>query len=116
MGIRNLLIVSIMLLLSACGGGGGSGSNGGGASTAKFAVAVEPAAVTASQGAGALVPVKLSRDAGFTDSVTVTLDNPPAGIEADTVVFSGVNDKALLPVSVASSAALGNSTLDVIAK
>jgi hypothetical protein len=116
MEIRNLLIVSATALLVACGGGGGGGSSGSGTSTAKFTVAVAPASVTASQGSGVLIPVTLSRDAGFTDSVTVTLDNPPAGIEADTVVFSGANDKALLPVSVTSSATLGDSTLAIVGK
>lgn len=62
------------------------------------------------------MPVDLTRHPGFTDTVTVTLENLPAGVVADTIVFSGETASALLPITVTQQAALGNHSLNVIGK
>ncbi|WHZ27093.1 MAG: hypothetical protein OJF51_001889 [Nitrospira sp.] len=107
------VVVVPATILSGCGGGGEGGGAGG--SQAPFTVAAE-SSVSGTQGSGLLLPVDLTRHPGFTDTVTVTLDNPPAGMVADTIVFSGETASALLPITVTHQAALRNHSLNVIGK
>lgn len=105
-------VVIPAMLLGGCGGGEGGGGSG---SPAPFTVAAE-SSVSGSQGSGLLLPVDLTRHQGFTDTVTVTLENPPSGMETDTIVFSGETSSALLPIRVTEQAVLGNHSLNVIGK
>jgi hypothetical protein len=118
MGIQNLLIVSATALLVACGGGsGGDGGSGGGGSPtpAKFSVAVAPASVTVGQGQEVAVEIVIVRDAGFTEPISVTLNQPAAGITADTLLLSGSRDRGFLPIRVAPDLAAGSvHRLDVM--
>ena len=59
---------------------------------------VAPAGLTVGQGQDALVEVTVKRDAGFTDPVSVTLSQPPAGVTADTLVLSGSQMRGSLPI------------------
>ena len=106
--------LSMALTLSACGGGGGSG--GGGRTTrAKFSVTVAPASLSVGQGQDAVVEVTIKRDAGFTEPITITLNQPAPGITADTLQVSGSVDRGFLPIRVAPDLAAGNvHRLDVI--
>ena len=106
--------VGPVTILSGCGGGS-SGEGGGSGSHAPFTVAAE-SSVSATQGSAFLLPVDLTRPPGFTDTVTVTLDNPPSGVQADTIVFSGTTTSALLPIRVTEQAAVGNHALSLAGK
>lgn len=112
-GHQTKAMVALAALLSACGGGGGGGGGGG---QAQFSVAVGTTTVNTSQGSSTLLPIKLTRNQGFAETVTVSVDSPPAGVESDTVVFSGATTSALLPVSVTDAATLGSVTLNVAGK
>ena len=105
--------LSMALIFSACGGGDSGG--GGGATPAKFSVTVAPASMSVGQGQDAVVEVTIKRDAGFTEPITITLNQPAPGITADTLQLSGSVDRGFLPIRVAPDLAAGNvHRLDVI--
>ena len=53
-----------------------------------YAVTLATPTVSAGPDQQVWLRIGLTREAGFTDAVTVTLDQPPAGISADAVVFT----------------------------
>jgi hypothetical protein len=73
----------------------------------RFAVAAEPASVAVSQGAEALVRVAVTRDAGFTDPVTVSGTAGVQGIDAATVLVSNEMAYGWLRISVSPEVPAG---------
>lgn len=106
-----LALAGLPLLLIACGGGGGEGEDGSPAAVAMgtgFSMAVAPASFAVGQGQDALVEVIIKREAGFTEPVRVTLNQPAAGIQADTLVLFGSLDRGLLPIRISADLVAGS--------
>ena len=88
-------------LLVACGGGDAvvaDGSPGGEAAAAGFAIAVTPASLVVGQGQDAWIEVTITRDAGFTEAVRVSLNAPEVGITADSLSIPASQERATLAI------------------
>jgi hypothetical protein len=83
---------------------------------APFTVELEPPGIALVRGGELGIPVKLTRRAGFTEPVEFKCDFAPAGVvlpPAETI--PGDRSEAVLRVSAAAGAALGEGSLSVIA-
>jgi len=78
-----------------------------------FTLSVEPAQANVLPGGSQNLQLSLTRLNGFTDSVTLSLFNPPAGISAAPVTISAGSTTATLTLSVNTSAEPGPKTLTV---
>lgn len=116
--VRELSVVGVSILLvltlSACGGGDGSGSSG--SNAAGFSLSVGPNNPTVAQDAEILLKVSLTRNPGFTDPISVTVDQAAAGIESDTLTLPGTIDSGHLPILVGSGVAIGTVPVQVVAR
>ncbi|WP_082207263.1 Ig-like domain-containing protein [Corallococcus macrosporus] len=65
------------------------------------------------QGGNRAIQVSIVRATGFTDSVTATLEQPPAGITAPPTMIPNGASTATLNIQVAANAAAGETTLTV---
>lgn len=79
----------------------------------RFSLSIDPGHVTVLQGGSRSLQLSLTRAEDFTDSVTVQLVNPPAGISAQPVTIAAGSSSATLSVSANSSAEPGPRTLTV---
>ena len=102
-------LLLLPLLLAACGGGDWGSDQP--PPTAGFSIEVTPASALAFAGSGRLLTVTLARSGGFTADVTVALSNPPAGVTAETLVFSDTIATPTLPVTLDDDVAAGNLRL-----
>ena len=98
-------------LMAACGGGGGPVPGPPPPPAAGFSFEVGPASAIAFADSGRVLTVTLARTGGFTADVTVTLSNPPAGVTAEAVTFTGGIASLSLPVTLDDSVAPGNLAL-----
>ncbi|MEQ1683872.1 MAG: hypothetical protein ABL916_09500 [Burkholderiaceae bacterium] len=96
----------VAALLTACGGGSDADA-GGGAPEAGFSVSVAPASLTVGQGQDAVIEVSVQRRTGFSDSVTVTLSQPPAGVTAGQLVLPAGTSRGVLPIHIGAELAPG---------
>ena len=99
------------LLLVACGGGGGGATSDPPPPSAGFSIEVSPPLAVAFADSGRVLTVTLTRTGGFTADVTVALSNPPAGVTAEAVTFTGGAASLSLPVRLASSVPPGTLAL-----
>ena len=99
----------IATLVSACGGGSAPGGPDAAPPSSGFGIDVSPASAVAFADSRRMLTVTLTRAAGFTDDVTVALSNPPPGVAAQTLTFTG--NVASLPVSVALDAGVAPGNL-----
>ncbi len=81
--------------------------------TGGFTLSVDPAQANVLPGGSQNIQLSLTRINGFTDNVTLSLINPPAGISASTVTIAAGSTSATLTISVSTSAAPGPKTLTV---
>ena len=115
--MRILLAVLCTCVLASCGGGSGGGDAGGGGSTPPpYAVALEADAIDIPQGSSARLLVSVTRQAGFTDDVAVTLDSPPAGLHAAAMTVPATRSAGILEIQVDPDAQLQASTVRVLAQ
>ncbi len=96
---------------SSVSGRGGSGAadageGGSGDVPARFRVTVEPAELSAPRGATAVLRVTVTRDAGFTDPVSITT-RATQGIDADVLVLPGAVGVGELPIMLDGALAAG---------
>ena len=105
--IRTAGLFAIALTLAACGGGESSQPSAPPAA-AGLSVEVTPASAIAFPGSGRLLTVTLTRSGGFTADVTVALDNPPAGVRAEALVFPGTVATLTLPLTLDADVPPGN--------
>lgn len=87
--------------------------DGGAQPTTKFTLNVSPSEDSVLQGGSRAIQVSIVRATDFTDSVTATLEQPPAGITAPPTVIPNGESTATLNIQVAASAAAGETTLTV---
>ncbi|MEO8152458.1 MAG: hypothetical protein ABI605_05260 [Rhizobacter sp.] len=108
--VAHVVVIAVVMALVACGGGGGSDSASppATAASASFALSVTPASLTVGPGEAARVEISLQRAAGFTDPVSVTLTQPPAGVTADTVLLSGTQTRAWLSIRLSADPVAGS--------
>lgn len=76
-----------------------------------FSLTLDPSQVSIFQGGSRSLQLTVNRTGGFSDSVTVQLLNPPAGISAPAVTVASGNTSATMNVSVGSNAEPGPKTL-----
>ena len=109
----------IAMLLSACGGGNSSDKDPGGAApppASGFSVSVAPATLTVGQGQSAVIEVTVQRTAGFTEPVSVTLSQPPAGVSAGVLVLPASAARGGLAIRLGTERAPGSTLrLDLVA-
>lgn len=114
---RRFLSVAALALASACGGGGNGGSLEppvAAGTPPAYTLSIDPPALTVGQGREAWLSVTVTRDAGFDGAIEVTLNQPPAGVLADTLVLEAGIDSGPLPIRLAADLATGSVlTLDV---
>jgi hypothetical protein len=104
------MALSAVLWLPACGGGGGADNNAGAGTPAPgFSLTVAPAALTVGQGRSAEIDISVQRDAGFTEPVSVALNQPPAGVSADTLVLPAAQARGRLPIRLSAELAAGTT-------
>ncbi|MBI2567660.1 MAG: DNRLRE domain-containing protein [Candidatus Schekmanbacteria bacterium] len=82
-----------------------------------FALSLDPAAVTLAPSQAATVDVTITRDPGFAEPVTISVDNAPAGVQVDVApeVVPPDRSNAVISLAAAGSAAPGQYTLTVSA-
>ncbi len=103
-----------LALLAACGGGSESTASAPpAAEAAEFSIEVTSASTGVFPGSAGLLTVTLTRTAGFTADVMVALRDPPLGVTAEVLVFSGSVTRLQLPVNLGGSVAPGNLVLAV---
>lgn len=107
----SLLIIAAVVLIASftllnCGGGGGGSSNSG-SGNADYVLTVEPAGVSAFQGSSLMIKASVSRNAGTSAEVAITLANAPAGVQADVVTLPGNVTSGYLRLSLAPDTAAG---------
>ncbi len=97
---KTILLITLLLFttVAACSGGGGGG---GGGPQADYTVAVEPTSVSAAQGSSVMIKVSVARNAGTSEEVVITLDNPPVGVDADLLTLPGSVSSGYLQISLA---------------
>ncbi|WP_257458186.1 Ig-like domain-containing protein [Archangium lipolyticum] len=76
-----------------------------------FSLSADPTQASVFQGGSKNIQVTLTRTGGFTDNVTVSLFNPPAGISAPSVTIASGTTSATLTISVSANAEPGPKTL-----
>jgi hypothetical protein len=81
--------------------------------TGGFTLSVDPAQANVPPGGSQNIQLSLSRLNGFTDSVTLSLLTPPAGISASPVTIAAGSTSATLSISVSASTEPGPKTLTV---
>jgi hypothetical protein len=81
--------------------------------TGGFTLSVDPAQANVPPGGSQNIQLSLTRLNGFTDSVTLSLLNPPAGISASPVTIAAGSTSATLSISVSASTEPGPKTLTV---
>ncbi|PTL82598.1 Ig-like domain-containing protein [Vitiosangium sp. GDMCC 1.1324] len=84
-----------------------------GQTVGNFSLSIDPSQTSVFQGGSRGIQLTLTRTGGFTDSVTVELHNPPAGISAQPVTIDAGSTSATLTVSASGSAEPGPKTLTV---
>lgn len=84
--------------LGACGGDAPQAA----APPSGYTLALEPPELTVGQGREAWLSVSVTRDAGFDGAIEVTLNQPPAGVTAGTLVLSPGIDSGPLPIRLAA--------------
>jgi hypothetical protein len=89
------------------GGTSGEGGSGGEAEPARFSILVEPASVSVPRGASAWLTVRVERERGFDEPVSVTFDALPEGFVADTLVLPATVDSGILPLATSDELAVG---------
>jgi hypothetical protein len=109
------LMACVLMLLAACGGQGDTQSAAETfTSGAGFTLSTGPAEVTAGQGQEAVLQVTIERAAGFTGSVTVSLDSAPVGVTGDTLVFPDGASQGIMAISVGSDVVPGRKAALVV--
>lgn len=78
-----------------------------------IALAATPTALSIGAGLTGITTVSIGRSAGYTGAVTLTLDNPPAGITASFGTSPTTANSATVTLSVAASVAPGSRTVIV---
>jgi hypothetical protein len=114
--MRMLLAVLSACVLASCGGGGGGDAGGSGSTPPPYAVALETDAIGIPQGSSGRLLVNVTRQAGFTDDVSVTLDSPPAGLHAGAMTVPPTRTQGTLEIQVDPDAQLQASTVRVLAQ
>jgi hypothetical protein len=97
-----VLIVSFMLV--NCKGGGSSNS---GAGIADYVLTVEPASGSAFQGSSVMIKAVVTRNAGTSAEVAITLTNAPVGVHADVLILPGNITSGYLRLSLDTDLAVG---------
>ncbi len=87
--------------------------DGGAQPTTKFALRLSPSEDSALQGGNRPIQVSIVRAEGYSDSVSVTLEQPPSGITALPTEIPAGETTATLTLHVSPSAATGESTITV---
>jgi hypothetical protein len=82
----------------------------------EFSLAVSPASLSVAQGGSVSLTVAATRSGGFADAIALSLEGLPSGVTAPTAMIAAGADSAMLRLTAAQAAALGNSTLTVRAK
>ncbi|MBI3607734.1 MAG: hypothetical protein HY207_07190 [Nitrospirae bacterium] len=103
------VLLALGLSLTTCSSGGGSNNSSGGGGSDGFSFTLEPSSVEVFQDSSRLVQVNLVRQSNFTGEVTVTLSDPPEGVESDTLTLPPDDDRGLLLISVKPSVVSGSS-------
>ena len=115
--MRILLAALCAFTLASCGGGGGGASDaGGGGSPPRFTLALDSDALSVAQGSSARALVNVTRQAGFADDVSVTLDSPPAGLHAHALTMPATRSQGVFEIQVDPDAPLQVLTLRVRAQ
>jgi hypothetical protein len=78
---------------------------------AGYVLAVAPDKVSIIQGQSQTLQLSLTREGGFSDSVSVSAVNPPAGVTVQPATIGAGSTTAAVDVAVAESAAVGPKTL-----
>ena len=82
---------------------------------ARLGVAVAPSGAQVLRDSSRLLDITLTRDAAITADVEVSLADPPPGVSADIVTFSGPIANAAMKISVGADVPLGSLELTVVA-
>ena len=109
---RALTAALLALGLSACGGGNGD-APGDAVTPSGYTLAVDPPALTLGRGREAWLNVSVTREAGFDAAIEVTLNQPPEGVSAGTLVLAAGIDSGPLPIRLAADLADTSLRLDV---
>jgi hypothetical protein len=102
--------------LASCGGGSGGDGGGGGSTQQPYTVAFEADALSIARGSSARVLINVTRQAGFADDVSVTLDSPPAGLHAGSLTMPPTRSRGALEIRADPDAPLQASTVRVLAR
>lgn len=102
--------------LSNLAGGGDAGvaADAGADSGTSLSLVIDPATLSITAGAAASIAAEVRGRADATTAVTITVSKLPTGISATPLVLTGAS-KGTIELSVAAAAALGSSTVDVVA-
>ena len=100
------------VMVSACGGGDGP-APAPSSPAAGFTVEVTPTDAIAFAGSGRRLTVSIKRTGGFAADVQVSLANPPEGVTAEPVTFTGEVASLPLQLVLDGSVAPGNLALSV---
>lgn len=110
MKLAHLVALPLLALaFAACGGPQNVSPTVG-----SFALTINPASITVTQGSSASVTVTLDRQNGFAGAVGVALVNPPAGITIAALTIPSGSSADVLTVTADASAALGLHTLSLV--
>jgi hypothetical protein len=91
-------------------GESGAGEAGGGAApmNARFTVTVAPSTISLPRGASAWLSVHIDREAGFDAPVSITIDDLPAGLTAETLTLPASVEDGILPIFSSEELAEGS--------
>ncbi len=102
--ITHLFVAALLATVVACGSDDGDGPN---EPQGNFTVAVNPAALTITQGQSAPFTVTATRTGGFAGAIAGTAEGAPAGVTLSPIAIAAGSNSAQITATVAATATPG---------